>query len=224
MYREWAPHPAFAGRIACLWRLCAEAEGTQPVVPDGCVDLIWAPGGPQVAGPDTGPHPVRLAAGDVYLGIRFLPGATGAVFGVPVEALRDLRVPLADLPAAGHPGAEVHDPADLMRAAAVRLRRTPEPDPGGPAIAAALRDGARIAGVAAGLGLSERQLHRRCLRLFGYGPKTLQRVVRFQRALRLAREGRPFAQVAVESGFTDQAHMANDVRRLAGVPLGHLLG
>lgn len=74
------------------------------------------------------------------------------------------------------------------------------------------------------LGLGERQLLRRSLRAFGYGPKTLQRVVRFQRALRLARRGVAAAEVAVASGYADQAHMANEVRRLAGMPLGRLIG
>src|SRR5438128_11916014 len=31
------------------------------------------------------------------VGIRFAPGAAGAVLGVPLDALRDLRVPLAEL-------------------------------------------------------------------------------------------------------------------------------
>ncbi|MFD0886505.1 helix-turn-helix domain-containing protein, partial [Streptosporangium algeriense] len=66
-------------------------------------------------------------------------------------------------------------------------------------------------------------LHRRSLRAFGYGPKTLQRVVRFQRALRLARRGTALAEVALASGYADQSHMANEVRRLAGVSLGGLL-
>ncbi|MFC7644350.1 helix-turn-helix domain-containing protein [Streptosporangium lutulentum] len=74
------------------------------------------------------------------------------------------------------------------------------------------------------LGLGERQLHRRSLRSFGYGPKMLQRVVRFQRALRLARLGVTPAEVAVASGYADQAHLANEVRRLAGMSLSRLVG
>lgn len=218
MYLEWAPDPALAGRVGCLWTQTVTAAGVQPVVPDGCVDLIWGPEGPHVAGPDTGPHPVRLTPGDRYLGVRFRPGAVGALFGVPVEDLRDQRVPLADLPDFGLRG-----PGDLTRATAVRFRLTPWPDPAAPWIARALREGARVTGVAADLGLSERQLRRRCLDAFGYGPKTVQRVVRFQRALRLARAGRGLSEVAAESGYADQAHMSNDVRRLAGMPMAQLL-
>ncbi|HEY7482847.1 MAG TPA: helix-turn-helix domain-containing protein [Streptosporangiaceae bacterium] len=74
------------------------------------------------------------------------------------------------------------------------------------------------------LGISERQLRRRSLAVFGYGPKTLQRVLRFQRALTLARAGGSLAAVAYDTGYADQAHLAHDVRDLAGVPLTDLLG
>ncbi|OUC94177.1 DUF6597 domain-containing transcriptional factor [Streptosporangium minutum] len=218
MYREWAPDPAIAGRVTCLWTSTATSAGTKLVLPDGSVDLIWGPDGPRVAGPDTGPQPVRMSPGDRYIGIRFRPGAVGGVFGVPVEALRDLRVPLAEL------GVLPELTADTMQEAlAVRLRATPAPDPAAPAIAAALGAGKSVAEVAWDLGLGERQLHRRSLRAFGYGPKVLQRVVRFQRALRLARGGMAPAEVAAVSGYADQAHLANEVRRLAGVPLSQLV-
>lgn len=253
MYVERAPAPELAGRLACVWEQVSESGGVHLVVPDGCVDLIWGPGGPHVAGPDTGPMPTPMRVGDAYVGIRFRPGAVGAVFGVPLAELRDQRVPLADLPAlaalttehaamaratlesAVEPVVVEHfavesgaaGPAGLRRimleAVVARLRETPPPDPAAPAIAAALRAGRSVAEVAWELGLSERQLHRRNLAGFGYAPKTLQRIVRFQRALRLARAGRPLADVAVESGYADQAHLANDVKRLSGVPLGKLL-
>jgi AraC-like DNA-binding protein len=66
-------------------------------------------------------------------------------------------------------------------------------------------------------------LHRISLAAFGYGPKTLARVLRLQRALRLARAGVPFAETAVRAGFADQAHLARDVKDLTGVPLRVLL-
>jgi AraC-like DNA-binding protein len=89
--------------------------------------------------------------------------------------------------------------------------------------AGALARGESVGATAARLGLSDRQLRRRCLVAFGYGPKTLQRVLRFQRALRLARQGVPFAEVACAAGYADQAHLAHDVRDLAGVTLSDLL-
>jgi AraC-like DNA-binding protein len=48
-------------------------------------------------------------------------------------------------------------------------------------------------------------------------------VLRFQRALRLARAGGRLVDVAVVSGYADQAHLARESRRLAGVPITQLL-
>ncbi|MEU4703548.1 helix-turn-helix domain-containing protein [Nonomuraea dietziae] len=214
MYAEWSPGASLAARVACLWKQDCAEEGTQIVVPDACVDLIWGPEGPHVAGPDTGPVPVRMRAGDVYRGIRFRPGALGGLLGVPAGELRDERVSFADLGL----------PADLtLTALAERLRESAAPDPAAPAIAAALRSGSSVREVARDLGLSERHLHRRAVAAFGYSPKTLQRIVRFQRALSLARSGVPLATVAVESGYTDQAHLSHEVKRLSGVPMSGLL-
>ncbi|WP_442934536.1 helix-turn-helix domain-containing protein [Micromonospora sp. CPCC 205546] len=75
-----------------------------------------------------------------------------------------------------------------------------------------------MAATAAGAGLDPRALHRRCRHLFGYGPKTLARILRMGRALALARAGVPLAEVAVRCGYADQAHLTRDVRDLAGVP------
>jgi len=80
-----------------------------------------------------------------------------------------------------------------------------------------------VSAVAADVGVSERHLQRRCRTAFGYGPKTLHQVLRFQRALRLARAGGRLADVAAVVGYADQAHMARETRRLAGVPITELL-
>ena len=65
------------------------------------------------------------------------------------------------------------------------------PDPAVARAARLLRDPAARAGdVADKVGLSLRQLRRRCQAVVGYGPKTLQRVLRF-RGVRLARRRPP---------------------------------
>jgi len=65
--------------------------------------------------------------------------------------------------------------------------------------------------------LSERQLHRRSLAAFGYGAKTLGRIRRLQRALAVPVSATG-AAAAAAAGYADQAHLARDVRELAGVP------
>lgn len=217
-------------------------EGTEAetvlVVPDACVDLIWGDDGPFVAGPDTGPVPATIGTGEILIGVRFRPGAAGAFFGVPLADLLDSRVPLADLPGGHAFIRELTDgPIDTAQARLQALRaavqrRLLDPDcghagqdldPAAPAIAEGLRQGKAVSEVAWSLGFSERQLRRRSVAAFGYPPKTLQRIVRFQHALRLARTGLPLARVAAAAGYTDQAHMAHDVRRLSGGPMRGLL-
>jgi hypothetical protein len=73
-------------------------------------------------------------------------------------------------------------------------------------------------------GMSERQLRRRALDVFGYGPKMLGRILRMRRALELASSGVTLAHSAARAGYADQAHMTREVRSLAGVSLTALLG
>jgi AraC-like DNA-binding protein len=210
---------------AYVWaREIRVAEETR-VLPDGCMDLIWADGVLLVAGADTtaaiSSEPAR------YAGLRFAPGDAPALLGVPASAVRDLRVPLTDLwstSTARQLADEVSASADhgaALEEIVLRLRRPAEREVTG--IVAALSAGITVAGVAEVVGLGERRLHRRCLDAFGYGPKTLARILRLQRALGLARLGTAFATVAAETGYADQAHLSRDVRALAGVPLSSLL-
>ncbi|MDX3355979.1 helix-turn-helix transcriptional regulator [Streptomyces sp. ME01-24h] len=214
---------------AVLWTRTAGARAAR-VLPDGCIDLIWGEDtGLFAAGPDTTAHLSGSPPGTRYAGLRFAPGVGPAVLGLPARELRDRRVPLESL----WPGAEVRRLTERVAAAArpgaaletlvlVRAGGRAAP-PWGPGIAARLAAGVRVGTVAEESGLSERQLHRRCADVFGYGPKTLARVLRLQRALGLARQGHRFAGVAARAGYADQAHLARDVRALAGVPLGELL-
>ncbi len=66
-------------------------------------------------------------------------------------------------------------------------------------------------------------MHRRSLAAFGYGPKTLARILRLGRALDLARAGVPYAETAIRTGYADQPHLAREVKQLTGMPLGELL-
>ena len=197
---------------AVVWTTTA-APGEHRVLPDGCMDLIWAEGALLIAGPDTQAHlATRCGA---YTGLRFAPGTAPVVLGLPAHELRNRRVPLAEL----WDGPDVRRVEDQMARAGdpgraleqIARRRFPD---GRPPITAMTRAahtlgaGARVSTVADALGLSPRQLHRRSLDAFGYGPKILSRVLRMNRALALARAGAPFAETAYRTGYADQAHLA----------------
>jgi len=76
------------------------------------------------------------------------------------------------------------------------------------------------------IGLSERQLLRRCTVTFGYGPATLRRILRLQRFLRIAgRASHPvkLTVLAAAAGYTDQQHLARDSRMIARATPGQLV-
>jgi AraC-like DNA-binding protein len=221
-YRE---HPVRGPGVACVWSVEVAAVPGR-VVPDGSVDLMWhaASGRLFVAGPDTSAQFTSLSSGTL-VGLRYQPGAAG--LGVPADALRDARVDLADVwgrEAAERVGERLVG-ASVDQAQRVLLAAAPgAPDPFAERVRALAAGTGRVREIADAVGYGERQLHRRCLAAFGYGAKLLHRVVRFQRALGLARGGWAFADVAAEAGYTDQAHLARDVRELGGTTLTALVG
>ncbi|EST34652.1 helix-turn-helix transcriptional regulator [Streptomyces roseochromogenus] len=215
---------------AVVWTNTPDGAGGGPVLPDGCMDLLWSEGRLLVAGPDTRPY-VPEGPPRSWAGVRFYPGTAPALLGVPAHELRDLRVDLADL----WPSARVRrlcegveaapDPVAALEDIALgRAARTTAPDPLLGRLVERLDEGRPVAATAAELGVGTRTLHRRCLSAFGYGPKALARILRLQRALALARAGTPYAETALRAGYADQPHLAREVRELTGMPLGTLLG
>jgi AraC-like DNA-binding protein len=191
------------------------------VLPDGCTDIIWrADAGAVVAGPDTGPA-MALARGDeLIVGVRLRPGAGGAAYGLPLSELRDARVPVSELGL--DPRDELsgrlapHTALTRLMALASRLVLGGELDPMIAEAANRLDDPRqRVDELAGDLGLSERQLRRRFQAAVGYGPKTLQRVLRLRRFLGL--HELDLARAAAEAGYADQAHLTHDCRRLTGL-------
>lgn len=212
---------------AVVWRSAAPG-GAQRVLPDGCMDLLWHDGELLIAGPDTSAYEVTDHG--AWAGLRFPPGVAPAVLGLPAHELRDRRVPLADLwpsrtvrPLAGLVNRTADAPAALESVALRLLPSAPEPDPACAAAVTALASGSTVLAATRHANLSERQLHRRFLTSIGYGPKTLARILRLQRALELARAGTPLAAVAARAGYADQPHFSREVKDLAGESLTRLL-
>ncbi|MFE0365316.1 helix-turn-helix transcriptional regulator [Streptomyces jietaisiensis] len=217
-----APRPA--GRAGPARQTGAE----WPVLPDGCMDLLWTEGRLLVAGPDTRPY-VPGGAPARWAGVRLPPGTAPALLGVPAHELRDRRVDLADL----WPAARVRrltaridtaaDPAGALETLAVeRAAETQPPDPLLTEVAAALEAGRTVSATADSLGIGARTLHRRSRAAFGYGPKTLARILRLQRALRAGARGASPAEIASRTGYADQAHLTRELRALTGMTPGRL--
>jgi AraC-like DNA-binding protein len=240
-YREWEPPPALRDHLVCVWEndLRQSTADDFLVVPDGCVDILWNAGRLYVAGPDT--RPVREVVRPVSVsGVRFRPGAARSWLGVPLSDIRNARIPLADLwkgdagclaeRLAAAPDATAATTV-LQQALLNRLARVGQADRQvaflghAAAITSRHSGGGGFRELSRQTGLSERTLRRRCVEVFGYGFKTLQRILRFQRVLRLAAEspGSSLADLALACGFADHAHMAREVRALGGATPSQLV-
>lgn len=231
MYSE---RPSAVVPGAVVWTAVSDGSDAR-VLPDGCMDLLWDGSALSVAGPDTVAKVHRTRPGAAMTGLRFAPGSAPRVLGAPAAEFVDGRPSLDEVwsPAAVAPMIEAvgsaADPASALEAIAVARWQAGS---GAALIDAALidevtrlvGDGHPIATVADRVGLSARQLHRRSLDAFGYGAKSLGRILRLQQTLGLVRAGMPPARAAALGGYTDQPHLARDVKALTGVPLGALLG
>ena len=226
-YTEFAPGVAFKAGLHCLWVSVApgcQAEAVQ-VLPDACTDLIWQSGvGAFVAGPDTGPVPTEWRPGTVLVGARFRPGAGGAALGVPLSEVLDQRMDADGLPGVPRgrlPGSLSPEEA-MRRVAAIAAQMVTERPPDRLVLEATRllgRPGARAELVAGQLGIGERQLRRRCQAAVGYGPRMLNRVLRFRRFVSRIDAGGAvdLATIAVEAGYADQAHLTRESNELAGL-------
>jgi AraC-like DNA-binding protein len=220
--------------VACTWERTLPV-GTAPrkarIVPDGCTDLIWRDGALVIAGTDRGAFMTSLSPGETIVGLRLRPGVAGAAFGVPATELRDLRVPAEDVWASD--GAELTERVGesagtgdrrLLLEDAVRARLSNGSEPDELVIAAARQlgsPGVRVGELSGELAISERQLRRRFDAAVGYGPKTLDRVLRFQRFVALAPAvaggEEELARAAAGLGYADQAHLSRDCVNLSGL-------
>ncbi|MBX4897561.1 helix-turn-helix domain-containing protein [Rhizobium bangladeshense] len=227
-YRECAPPPTLRRHFNRLWSntLCDGPPPVVAIVPDGYCDLLWMDNRLVVAGPDrTATFPV-IRPGSTVIGARFAPGAAASWLKTPLSALVGLSVPLADIgrKETSDFEARLRDCPDPAAAASMfgRLleeaaRNEEEPARDAAVIFAAADSGSPATGLPDRLGISERQLRRRCHHHFGYGAKTLERIRRFQRFLDLCRRADtlPLARIALEAGFADQAHMTREVGELS---------
>lgn len=213
-----------------VWTRVADGSSSW-ILPDGCLDVLWDGRQLTVAGPDTTAHLASAPVGTPYAAVRFASGVAPTVLGVAADGLRDQRPLLADVIGADDTDrlTELLLPTDepsrhLEQWSRRRLAHAGGPDRTMRHVAALLGEGRAVAEVAAAVGFSERQLHRRSLASFGYGPKVLARVLRFQLALGSARAGKPLASAALDAGYCDQAHFARDVRSLTGQTASQLVG
>lgn len=225
--------PPFAEQMARSSHTSAEVaaeETPEPslIVPDGCMDLIVLDSDADpaivIAGADT---TARIFSGPrtATVGLRFDPGVLPQLLATSASELADTVTPLEAVSAVATHGAVDGRDADaaperLLRIAEILTSRA-DLDLRPLELARTLgarRDGRQpdIAEVAAGLAYSPRQLRRLSAEWFGYGPKHLAKILRWQAARSLIDSGRTRTAAAAATGYSDAAHLWRDERSLLG--------
>lgn len=236
------PPPALAHAVKAIW--CA--RGTQddfrtpePIVPDGCVEIVLnfgdrfvdvAAGESQprdlLAGQMTRPV-TAVATGAVDLiGIRLHTARAGAALRTSMWQLEDRLLPASYVvPALGRIADELGGITHELR-----LARLGELLPAALATSApsdvdhalVMIDEARgniaVEMLAKRIGISRRHLERQFRERVGLGVKQLARIKRVHAALALVQRQSHLsgAEIALECGYSDQAHMIRECQQLAG--------
>jgi AraC-like DNA-binding protein len=213
-YRESPPQAILRGLVECAWVGASSGPAIQ-VLPDGCMDLIRMDGHIVVAGPDTTPVLANRGARP-YVGLRFRPGALPRLLGVPAAELVGSRIPLAELRPVPPERSTLTELAVALASESPRSQTAPWPLAALHHVTGRLAAGTPVPAVADDIGWSPRTLQRQCSAVYGYGPATLRRILRFRRAVAMLSAGLPIADVAAGAGYADQSHLHREVREFAG--------
>ena len=228
--RTHAVNPRLADKVSVYWTTTVVRPPARlRIIPDGQVDLVFDldSGEGHLSGIFTDPFEVTHERPLRLLGATLLPGAAATLLEIAVGDLAAEWQPLAEqLGLVGDALAQrIREAATLDAQIALiesfLLARLGQIDR---RVDRALRAITESHGrVEAGrLPRASGASHRNLTRLFhtwvGLPPKRFARIVRVQAALRRLAESPPpeLAALASELGFADQAHLAREVRALAG--------
>jgi len=224
-HRQRLPRPELRRHVSCVW--AERSSRNDPLLPDVAVELVWSGRGLFVRGADTRAHSVGVFPDRTFVAVRFRPGAAADVLGLRGAELADARVGVSELWGLAEMErleSRLHGCSSPTQAATVleeivwrRVREAPDA-----AVEAVVRElqhrRTPVHELANRLGLSERQLRRRCTDALGYGPKMLDRILRFQRFHTLVARRRDLglALLAAATGYSDQPHLTRECVALAG--------
>jgi AraC-like DNA-binding protein len=236
-YREYPAPVALSGHLMCLWTQSIIGSGepyAHRVLPDGCIDVVFINDEPPVVvGPYVECFIARLAPGTAIVGARFRPGRASGLLGHPASDLLNQSVPLDEVWRKGaRPIGNATDAGRLAALESILTCRMPRAAPLDRAVTTAVdwlagHPESSVEQLGEHLGMSSRQLRRRFTAAVGYTPKIFQEVLRFQALLNLAdrcTEQTPFAGLAADAGYADQAHMTREVHRFSDTQPTNLLG
>jgi transcriptional regulator GlxA family with amidase domain len=175
-------------------------------------------------------HSFALRAHQFTLGVRFHPGMASRFLRVAGPEIVDGMIALEVAWGAARTRrlaeqlAEATSPREAMGRIEASLGEAPAFDSVQQAIAWLVENRGQIPveELADSASLSPRQFRRICLERTGITPKRLARALRFRQALAHVGREHPadWAQVALECGYYDQAHLINEFREFSGLAPG----
>jgi AraC-like DNA-binding protein len=237
-YVQFDPHPALVPYIDAYWRVTADGPSTvaDRIMPDCCIDIIVNLGSDMIA--DAGGFVMRH--GKAYLvgtmtrfketvrekdthiaGIRFKPGAFDHFYRFgPLHELTDRIVEFEKRLSPGIEMLTGDFTGRLDRFFGGRLQ--PPRESILPFIDGVVGCKGQISvpGLAKGHYTTPRQMQRLFRRHLGIGPKEFINFTRYQAALQHIKRDytrKTLLDIAFECGYYDHAHLANEVRKYAGV-------
>jgi AraC-like DNA-binding protein len=252
-YREHSPPLSLVQYIRCIWTLRGapdSAGGGDPVLPDGCVEIVLNFGErfrrhhengrverqsrALIAGQITRSIAIEPEGTIDLVGIRFQPWGAAPFLRVSADMMRDRMFELSEADDLGRALDRVGEGDDDASRVALaigalterlpRARAIHSPAPRAAGMVAAGTDSVRA--VAAALGLTVRTVQQAFRNEVGISPKSLMRIARLQRAVGIARgsPGVTLTRIALDAGYYDHAHLSRDCRDIAGVTPTELLG
>jgi AraC-like DNA-binding protein len=229
------PAADLAGWIAHYWIIRWDLRGCPPYVaenlPHPNVHLICEQGASRIAGVHTHKFSRVIEGEGGVFGVKFRPGGFRPFYSRPISTLanrsiRASRVFGTDLQSLEPVAlsAARSDTEKVEAANAFFHARMPDPDPGvsqaAELVDLVLQDSAitTVAGLARRAGLGQRSLQRLFGDYVGASPKWVIRRYRLHELVEKVQAGGTpvWAQVALDLGYFDQAHLVNDFTALVG--------
>lgn len=212
----------YSGLVQSYYSLTITNEHDFLVPPDGLTGLVLIDEQIWWLGPQTRPWRPERTGLDVY-GLRIGLEWGQLIVGEPLDKLHDARVPLEEKWGSVEPFSTrslfPQQPLERLNTLLIARATGGSVDQLITKVAGLIRSGEHsVAEIADLSGLSERQLHRRCLTHFGLPPSTLMRIFRLRRAAAEIATYRnlDLAELAVANGYFDQSHLHRDTRQLSG--------
>lgn len=220
-YRETQPSPRFAGVVKCFWSLEYQNSGEgepEPVIPDGCVEIIFNLSDRFRRFHDNGEVETQassLIAGQMHSSVLIGPSGNVDLFGIrfhPAGAFRFMRFDIKELAGRVDPldsvlgnsvavveehlsqQSDFHGRVAIAESylaglmRSVSIRSSPYVDHA-LAIISSSHGNVSIREITKEVAISERSLERLFGRYVGTTPKAYSRIVRFQRVLREIENG-----------------------------------